>query len=48
MDFTDFLWIVGLIILGIIAFLFNKHCAEGRKAGDEAARKYFEELNSKE
>lgn len=48
MSFTDFLWIIGIIGIILLGLRFNHVCARGRQAGDEAAKKYFEELKNKE
>jgi len=47
MSFTQFLWIIGIIGIFILGLRFNHVCAKGRQAGDEAAKKYFDELNKR-
>lgn len=48
MNFTDFLWVLGIIVIFLLGLRFNHVCVQGRNAGDEAATEYFEELKKKD
>jgi len=40
------MWAIGLVVIVIIGYKFNKFCAEKRSEGDRIALEHFENLKN--